>query len=120
MKPVQDADANGDSIVDLIETREYSGVTMIPFHDNPVSMEIKAETYPQADAQGNLNYSAVVSMTELTSAVQEKFGVENFDFSNFVVYVHGVGDETTLPESVESLPDVPAKVTLPVACGELE
>ncbi len=117
---VPEADANEDGIVDLIETREYSGITMIPFHDNPVSMEIKTETYSQADAQGNYNYSAIVSVEELSSAVQEEYGVEDFSFDNFVVYVHGVDQQATLPESVQSLPDVPATVTLPVACGELE
>lgn len=115
-----EADGNGDEVVDLIETRGYSGITMIPFHDNPVSLEIKTETYPQADAQGSFNYSSVVSVKELSSALQEKYGVEDFDFDNFVVFVHGVSEETTLPESVQSLPDVPAKVTLPVSCGELE
>ncbi|MFO7979176.1 MAG: hypothetical protein R6U64_11005 [Bacteroidales bacterium] len=113
------ADANGDGIVDLIETRDYSGITMIPFHDNPVSMEIQTDTYPQADAQGNLYYSAVVSVRELSSALQEKHGVQDFDFGKFVVYVHGVSEQTTLPETVQSLPGVPASVTLPVACGEL-
>ena len=115
-----EADNNNDSIVDLIETRDYSGITMIPFHDDPVSLEIKTDTYPKADAQGNFNYSKVVSMQALSSAVSEKFGIENFSFDNFVVFVHGIRQDTTLPESVQSLPDVPAKVTLPVGCGELE
>ena len=118
--PVPEADHNGDGIVDLIETRDYSGITMIPFHDNPVGLEIKTHTYPKADAQGRFNYSTVVSVQGLSSAVQEKFGVEDFNFGDFVVYVHGVGEQTTLPESVQSLPDVPAMVTLPVTCGELE
>lgn len=117
--PVPEADDNGDGIVDLIETRDYSGITMIPFHDNPVSLKIKTETYPQADAMGNFNYSKTISVKELTKAVQDKFGIEDFSFDNFVVYVHGVSEETTLPESVQSLPDVPAMITLPVACGEL-
>jgi len=115
-----EADNNNDSIVDLIETRDYSGITMIPFHDDPVSLEIKTDTYSKADAQGNLNYSKVVSMQALSSAVREKFGIENFNFDNFVVYIHGVSQDTTLPESVQSLPDVPAKITLPVSCGKLE
>lgn len=115
-----DADKNEDGIVDLIETRDYSGITMIPFHDEPASLKIKTETYSKSDAQGNYTYSKVVSMTELSSAVKEKFGVEDFNFDDYVVYVHGVSDQATLPESVQSLPDVPAMVTLPVACGELE
>ncbi|MFW5708337.1 MAG: hypothetical protein ACOCX0_05455 [Bacteroidota bacterium] len=118
--PDADADANGDGIVDLIETREHSGVTMIPFHNNPVNLEISSDSYPVADAQGNLSYSTQVSVEELSAAVEEKFDIEDFSFENFVVYVHGVSAETTLPETVESLPDVPATVTLPVACGKLE
>lgn len=117
--PVPEADKNDDGIVDLIETRDYSGITMIPFHDDPVSLEIKTETYPVADERGNFSYSKVVSVKELSAAVKNKFGIEDFSFDKFVLYVHGVSEEIALPGSVESLPDVPAMVTLPVACGEL-
>jgi hypothetical protein len=34
--------------------------------------------------------------------------------------VHGVPERTELPETAQSLPDVPARVTLPIACGILE
>ncbi len=115
-----EADKNGDDIVDLIETRDYSGITMIPFHDDPVSLEIKTESYPRSDAQGNLEYSEVISVQELSSAVRNKFGIKDLEFNDFVVFVHGVSEQSSLPESVQSLPDVPAMVTLPVACGELD
>ena len=66
------ADKNGDGIIDLIETEPMSGTTMVPFHDNPVSMQI-------------VNFPA-----------------------------------TKLPATVASLDDVPAQVTLPIACGKIE
>ena len=38
--PTEGADVNHDGIIDLIETEPTSGTTMVPFHDDPVSMEI--------------------------------------------------------------------------------
>lgn len=118
--PGMDADINKDGIVDLIETRENAGITMIPLHDNPASLEIKTETYPTADDQGRISYEQTVDLNELSSAYKEQFGLDTLDLSRHVLFIHGVGSDANLPQSVESLPEVPAHVTLPVACGEVE
>lgn len=47
------ADKNGDGIIDLIETEPVSGTTMVPFHDDPVSMQIVNDTYPKASVDGS-------------------------------------------------------------------
>ena len=44
----QAADANRDGIIDLIETEPASGTTMVPFIDDPVSMNVAEGTYPKA------------------------------------------------------------------------
>jgi hypothetical protein len=44
--PTARDDTNGDGIIDLIETDPVAGTTMVPFHDDPVSMEMVKDTYP--------------------------------------------------------------------------
>lgn len=117
--PPADADKNGDGYVDLIETEPYSGKTLIPLHDTPTSLEIKTDRYPQADANGIYHYQQSVAWPELTKAVADQYGIQNLDLGSLVVYVHGVPETTQLPNSVQSLPGVPAHVTLPIGCAEL-
>lgn len=118
--PAEDADANDDGIIDLIETRESAGITMIPLHDDPLNLEIKTETYPQAGENGDLKYTTSFSVSEMKNAVQEKYGLQDFDFNDFVLFIHTVNEAQELPETVQSLPNVPAHVTLPIACAQLE
>ncbi|MFP4369583.1 MAG: hypothetical protein ACOC2K_03150 [Bacteroidota bacterium] len=115
-----EADKNDDGVIDLIETRDYSGITMIPLHSEPVTLEIHNESYPIADNRGNMRYEGRFMKSDLDAAVKEKFGIDTVNFNNFVLYVHGVAEDTTLAESVQSLPDVPANITIPISCGELE
>lgn len=110
---------NGEP-VDLIKTRHYSGITLIPLHDDPASLEIKTRTYPETDDVGGYTYNKKINWSELQQAVKGEYGIEELDLSNLVVYVHGVPEDTDLPEDTRSLEGVPAHVTLPVACGELE
>lgn len=116
--PGPDADANGDGVVDVTETAPMAGTTMVPFHGDPPSMEIQAETYPRADAQGAYSYRHAVSLEAVRSAFQEKFGGE-LALENRVVFIHGVPDDVALGESVATKAGLPPRVSLPIACGEL-
>lgn len=116
--PGPGADANGDGVVDVTETEAMAGVTMVPFHDDPTSLEIKADTYPQADAEGSYTYRQVASLDQLQKAFRDRFGGE-LALDRRVVFVHGVPEDVNLPDSANSVMDVPAHVTLPIACGEL-
>lgn len=118
--PSAEADSNGDGVIDLIETEPAAGVTMIPFHDDPASMEIVSDTYPVADAAGAYSYERSVPLEALRTSFSEAFPGQELDFDRRVVFVHGVPEETEMPDTVQSLGDVPAHVTLPIACGELE
>lgn len=118
--PTAEADINGDGYVDLIETEATAGTTMVPFHEELVSLEIPSETYPVADDKGTTHYEQTVAVDELEQALEEKFGVAELTLDRRVVFVHGVPADTDLAGSVQSLPDVPAHVTLPVACGVIE
>ena len=119
--PADDADANDDGIIDLIETEESAGTTMIPLNDDPVAFDIPADTYPVADENGTYTYEATVEKDELEDAFSEHFpDADGLNFENRVVFVHGVADDTELPDSVQSLGEIPATTTLPIACGELD
>jgi hypothetical protein len=117
--PGADADKNGDGIIDVTETEPVAGTTMVPFHDDPVSMEIVRDTYPTAGAEGSYSYTKIVSLSALEESFGPKFGGQQLDLDRRVVFVHGVPASTTLPASVASLGEVPAQVTLPIACGEI-
>ncbi|HET6630625.1 MAG TPA: hypothetical protein VFG91_12690 [Woeseiaceae bacterium] len=113
-------DANGDGIVDLIETEAVSGKTMVPFTADPVSLEIVTDTYPTASDNETYHYQQTVSLAELQQAFAEAFSGQDLDLDGRVVYVHSVLPSMVMPDSVASLGDIPAHVTLPIACGEIE
>lgn len=118
--PTGDADINGDGIIDLIETEPGAGVTMVPFHADPVSMAIVADSYPTAGDDGAYTYEQSVSLSALEDSFGEAFPGQALDLERRVIFLHGVSEGTDLPDSVQSLGDVPAHVTLPIACGTLE
>lgn len=117
--PGADADANDDGVVDVTETAPMAGTTMVPFHGDPVNMEIQADTYPRSDRQGAYSYRHAVSLEAVRSAFQEKFGGE-LALEDRVVFIHGVPDDVTLPESAATKAGLAPRVSLPIACGELE
>lgn len=116
--PTTDADKNGDGIIDVTETEPVAGTTMVPFHDDPVSTEVVRDTYPTADAGGSYTYTKTVSLSALEESFAPIFG-QQLDLDRRVVFIHGVPASTTLPASAASLGDIPAHVTLPIACGEV-
>lgn len=116
--PTLASDVNRDGVIDVVETEAVAGITMVPFHADPESLEIKADTYPKADAQGSYTYAQTVAVDPLLTAFQNKFGGE-LAIHRRVVFIHGVPEDVELPESAASVMDVPAHVTLPIACGEL-
>jgi hypothetical protein len=118
--PTETADANHDGVIDLIETEPTSGTTMVPFHDDPVSMEIVRETYPKAGADGTFQYQKVVSLKDLEAAFAKTFGDKELDLNRRVVFIHGILPSTKLSASAASLGTIPAQVTLPIACGKIE
>lgn len=118
--PAKEQDVNKDGVIDLIETEKTSGVTLVPFHDNPANLTIKTDTYPVAGSDGTVQYQQTVSLARLRVAVKQKYGMSDVQLEKMVVFLHGVDPKTSLPASLRSLPDVPGHVTLPVACGEIK
>lgn len=118
--PASGSDANQDGIIDLIETGRVAGTTMVPFIAQPASMDVAHGTYPSADARGNYHYHETVSLPALQAAFAKAFPGQQLDLSKRVVFIHGVPASTSLPSSVASLGPIPAQVTLPIACGQIE
>ena len=73
-----------------------------------------------ADEKGNINYEVTVSLKKLGAAVREQYDLDKLDLANFGIYIHGVPEDTRLPETVQSLPGVPAYMTVPIACGIIQ
>jgi hypothetical protein len=118
--PTTEADANRDGVIDLIETEPVAGTTMVPFHEDPVSMEIPSETYPRAFTDGTFHYEKTVSLSALNQAFGKAFGGQDLALDRRVVFVHGTAPDTKLPPTVASLGQIPAQITLPIACGAIE
>ncbi|MEZ5533473.1 MAG: hypothetical protein R3E69_13955 [Steroidobacteraceae bacterium] len=118
--PTAVADANHDGIVDLIETGNTSGTTMVPFDSDPAGMDVAHGTYPKADARGAYHYHQTVSLKALSTAFAKAFPGQKLDLDKRVVYIHGVPASPALPPTVASLGPIPASVTLPIACGRIE
>lgn len=118
--PTAAADVNHDGIVDLIETGNASGTTMVPFDGDPAGMDVAHGTYPTADAHGAYHYRQTVSLKALGAAFAKAFPGQQLDLAERVVYIHGVPAGQTLPTTVASLGPIPAHVTLPIACGKIE
>jgi len=118
--PTARDDKNGDGIIDMVETEPVAGTTMVPLHDDPVSMAIVNDTYPTAGADGSYSYEKRVSLKSLKAAFTKKFPGQRLDLDRRVVFLHGVPTATKLPATVASLDHIPSQVTLPIACGRIK
>jgi hypothetical protein len=118
--PVAASDVNGDGVIDIKETEALAGETMVPFQDDPVGMQIVVDTYPQAGADGTYSYEKTVPLQALEDAFTGKYPGQSLDLERRVVFLHGVPMTTALADSVASLGDIPAQVTIPIACGQIE
>jgi hypothetical protein len=118
--PGPEADTNKDGVIDLIETEPMAGTTMVPFHADPISMQIPSDTYPSASPRGSYHYEKTVSLKALQEAFGKAFGGQDLNLDKRVVFVHGVFPDAKLPATAGSLPKVPVTVTLPIACGKIE
>ncbi|GEK29185.1 hypothetical protein [Furfurilactobacillus siliginis] len=113
-------DVNGDGYVDLIETGVVSGTTMVPFNDQPETLNIPTDTYPVSDANGHFDYTKEVPLLEIEDEFRQTFKDQELALDKRVVYIHGVPQSLVLPDSVAgAVGDYDAHVTLPIAVGKI-
>ncbi|WP_323122649.1 hypothetical protein [Burkholderia alba] len=119
--PTAANDSNGDGFVDLMETGQSMGTTMVPFNDKPEVMNIPTDTYPKANAKGSYEYTKIVPLTTLQAKFGKTYEGQQIDLDKRVFMVHGVPTSLTLPDSVGGqVGSYGTHVTLPIACGKIE
>lgn len=113
--PTQAADVNGDGVVDVIEGLPYYGPIMIPLDADLADTSSQVVTFPLASGpRGTYRFTADAPVAALEAALGHAL-----DLASRHVVIHGVDLATPLPPTVQTLPGVPAQLTLPIACGEL-
>ena len=113
--PPMSADVNGDGIVDVIEGLPFYGAILVPLDGDISNTTSEIPTFPIATGdKGTYHYQASTSLATLEAAIGAPLALPTRH-----VVVHGVDINTPLPPSVQSLPGLPAQITLPVACGEI-
>lgn len=126
--PTSADDANGDGYVDVVEGVAAYGFILGSLDDNLTAYA--ANTFPTADADGDVEYDADVSFDAFVTALRGtdmdesdpfvRLGAdEALDLESRTYVIHGVSMDTELPETVQSIGGLPAQVTLPVGCAEL-
>ena len=113
--PNETDDVNADGFVDVIEGLPKYGEILVSLDSSINDGAASDLDFPFADENGSFSYRAEGSRQHIQDEIQTalKAGTRH-------VVIHGISPTgMPLPESVESLPGLPAWATLPVACGEL-
>lgn len=119
--PRQEADTNGDGVIDLPELYAVAGQTMVPFDDAPHDMHIPHDNYPHADEEGNWHYAFEVPLAKLKENFKEKFGSDDLQLDKRTVLIHGVPESIELPDTAEgTVKEYGPHTTLPIGVGEIE
>lgn len=117
--PTSAQDVNGDGFVSVGEGAPVYGPIVVPLDDDLADLGMQVGGFPAPTNRGGAEtYVASASKSALDAAVAAAFGT-NLDLASRHIVIHGVAPGTGLPESVGSIGDFPAELTLPVACGEI-
>jgi hypothetical protein len=115
--PTENADRNGDDIVDAAELAPYAGVPLIPL--NTANLSLDANEFPTADERGRLRYQEVAPLVNLHQMLHGEPGAVPLRLERFVVILYGAPLGADLPESVASPHGQPPAENVPIACGEI-
>jgi hypothetical protein len=112
--PTMADDANHDGFVDVIEGLPKYGPILVSLDSDLNDFGMSLD-FPTADDRGTYRYRETASMSALEDGIMGPLDVDTRH-----VVIHGVDPSTPLPDTVASLPGLPAWATLPVGCGEIE
>lgn len=91
---------------------------------NPMANIEESSDTPTAEANKAKDeetiYETEIALADLESGFEGEFGDSGLKLDKRVLYVDGVSEDAQLPESVQSIEDTPAEVTLPTACGKIK
>ncbi len=119
--PTEEADTNGDGIIDLPELYAVSGSTMVPFDNAPHDMHIPHDNYPHSDAEGNWNYEFEFPLGKLEENFEAKFETRDLALDKRTVLIHGIPESIELPDTVlGTVKEYGPHTTVPIGVGELE
>lgn len=108
--PTEAQDTNDDNFVDVVEGVPVYGEIAVPLDDNLLDAE--SNDFPEGNT---ITYDESADLDDFVSTYDAFSG--GLDLESRTIVLHGVDADTDLPESVQSLGDLPATTTLPVACG---
>lgn len=118
--PDMSDDENGDGVVDVIEgLPDYGAIRLTLDGDLTDGPGTQVSSLPNPDNEGGaITYSASASLDAVQSGLDDAFGGFELALEKRHIVLHGVDPDTELSEA-QSVGDLPAWLTLPVACGEL-
>lgn len=121
------ADTNGDGFVDIVEAMAAGGDVLLPLDDDPSNQDM--DTFGRSDSSGRLTYSETVPLKDVMDAISgmdddaddhiAKISGSSADWASYIVEIHGVADDTSLPDTVQTEDGKSKQETLPVACANL-
>lgn len=96
-----------------------SGTTIrrIPLHMGPTTLNLESDTYPRTNANGELQFSRVVSLDSLRNAVRTEYNMQDLDFSKFTFVVRGIPGTQSSPDPIGN---APGAQNIPVGCAKLQ
>jgi hypothetical protein len=128
--PTIEDDANGDGIIDIVESIATTDKALIPL-DGDINSQVGGLTdFPTADATFTYDYKQIGSLAAMETDLRlpmpspsdfiEKLEEdEQLVLTGRHVLILGVPSSVELPETVATVQGFNRNVTLPVACGEI-
>lgn len=114
--PTMGADANGDGIVDAVESQSMAGPVLIPLDADLNSDELGAGVYPMGRS---FTYIEKASLVALEGDVKNRMN-QNLNLGGRVVIIHGVAAHTKMPATVATVNGMTPQNSVPIACGVLQ
>lgn len=128
--PTAAADTNGDGFIDVTEGAASYGPILIPLDGNLNNQLSGFRTRPRSDSSGAYTYRRSGTLSRMMQDLQAEDTNtsdsivklpqgENLNLTGRTIIIHGVPDDTDLPDTVAELPGFDEEDTLPIACGTI-